>query len=158
MIDRAFPLFFAIALNLSSAAFGSDKGVVSSARDAEAILIVERTDSTLPIGQMALIALNGRPVGQLQSGEHLTLKVAPGKWRLTVQNRPTAEHSLLAIELSAGKEKWIRVELDPIRFPPERNGLGVINSLRQSIDAPNDDRRPLFILREVAQELPKSGR
>lgn len=70
----------------------------------------------------------------------------------------TAEQSVLAVSLRANTESHVRVVLDSVRFPPEDNASGLGNLARQSLDAPNDDRLPLFQLQLLIAEAPEGDR
>lgn len=158
MIARTLFLFFVLSISLTGRALAGNNGVIYPIPEGMARLVVERPDELLLYRQDALILLNGRPVGNLARGARLQLDLAPGTWRLSAQARPTAEHSILPVTLKANAVSQVRVELDPVRFPPERGVSGLGNLMRQSLDAPNDDRLPLFKLREVVIEIPEGDR
>jgi hypothetical protein len=158
MIDRSFLLLSAWLLSLSGQAVGDGQGPIYPIPDGMARLTIERSEEPLLFRQDALIALNGRPVGTLSRGAKLQMDLAPGTWRVSVRARPTAEQSVLAVSLKANTESRVRVLLDPIRFPPEGNASGLANLVRQSLDAPHDDRLPLFKLEQIVVETPEGDR
>lgn len=158
MIDRPFLLLSALLLGLPGQLVAEGQGPLYPIPDGMARLIVERSEEPLLYRQDALIALNGRPVGTLSRGAALQLELAPGAWRVSVRTRPTAEQSVLAVSLKANTESRVRVLLDPVRFPPDGNASGLANLARQSLDAPNDDRLPLFKLQQVVAETPEGDR
>jgi hypothetical protein len=100
----------------------------------------------------------GRPAGQLSRGARLQVDLAPGAWRVSARTRPTAEQSILTVTLKRNETTHVRVELDPVRFPPKGGIDGLGNLLRESLDAPNDDRQALFRLREMVLEVPEGDR
>lgn len=158
MIERTFVVLAALLLAPPNPAWAQGAGAIEVIPHGMARLIVERADELILNRQEAVIALNGRPIGSLAAGGRLQINLAPGAWRLSVRHRPSAEPTVLPVALKAGSESRVRVELDPVRFPPEKNALGIGNLLRQSIDAPNDDRLPLFRLRQVVAESPAQDR
>lgn len=158
MIDRSFLLFAAWLLSLTGPVVAAGPGPLYPIPDGMARLTIERSEEPLVVRQDALIALNGRPIGTLSRGAKLELELAPGTWRVSVRTRPTAEQSVLAVSLKANTESRVRVLLDPIRFPPEGNASGLANLVRQSLDAPHDDRLPLFKLQQLVVETPEGDR
>lgn len=158
MIDRPFLLFAIWLLGLSGQVAAAGPGPIYPIPDSMARLTIERSEEPLLYRQDALIALNGRPVGALSRGAKLELELAPGTWRVSVRARPTAEQSVLAVSLKANTESRVRVLLDPVRFPPDGNASGLANLVRQSLDAPHDDRLPLFKLQQLVVETPEGDR
>ena len=126
--------------------------------DGMARLIVERGEDPLLFGENVLVALNGRGVGTLAKGAKLSLDLAPGIWRVSARTRPAATPSLISVTLKANIESRIRIELDPVRFPSGQGVTGLGKLIVQSMDAPNDDRTPLFLLREVVIEVPEGDK
>ena len=155
MIDRYFFCFVALLFSTSGYALAEEKGQNYPIAAGAGRLIVERTEEHLLYRQNALISLNGRTVGSLSRGQKLQLDLAPGTWRLSAQTRPSAEHVVLAVTIKENTASHVHVELDPARFP-QQGGWG--NLITQSLDAPNDDRQPLFRLRQVIVETPEGER
>lgn len=158
MIDRTFVLLVALLVSPANPAWAQGAGAIEAIPRGMARLIVERADELILNRQEAVIALNGRPIGSLAAGGRLQINLAPGAWRVSARHRPGAEPAVLPVALKAGSESRLRVELDPVRFPPERSALGLGNLVRQSLDAPNDDRIALFRLRQVVAESPAPDR
>lgn len=158
MIDRPFLLLSAWLLSLPGQVAADSQGLIYPIPDGMARLIIERSEEPLLYRQEALISLNGRPVGALSRGAKLELELAPGTWRVSVRARPTAEQSVLTVNLETKTESRVRVLLDPVRFPPEGNMSGLANLVRQSLDAPHDDRLPLFKLQQLVVETPEGDR
>lgn len=154
MIERTFVFLTALLLS-GTYSLSVSAGVDNPIPNGFARLHVVRAEEPLLYRQDALIALNGRPIGSLARGTSLTLDLAPGIWRLSARTRPSAEQAIVEIKLEANRISRIRVELDPSRFPPERNTTGLLDLVRNSLEAPIDDRLPLFMLRTLAPETPE---
>lgn len=158
MIERAFFYSSALLFFLSGQVFAEAGKVTQPITQGMAKLVVERSNQSILSLQEALISLNGRPAGTLAGGGKLQVDLPAGTWRLSVQARPTAEHAVLVVNLGAGKESVVRVELDPVRFPPQGNASGLGYLIRQSLDAPHDDRQPLFRLRQIVSDATEGER
>lgn len=155
MINQPFRLLAFLLTVFCGQAAADANGIFFPIPAGMARLIIERADEALIVRQDALIALNGRPIGNLTRGGALRLDLAPGTWRVSASARPSAEHSILSVTLDAKHETRVRVELDPARFPAGGGIAGLSNLTRQSLDAPNDDRLPLFRLRQIIVETPE---
>ena len=158
MIDRPFFLIASFIACLSHRAIAADSSGTYPIPVGMTRLTVERSDEPLLYRQDTLIALNGRPTGTLARGAKIQIDLPPGTWRISAKTHPTAEQSMITLTLHANTESRVRVELDPVRFPPQGNAFELGNLLRQSLDAPSDDRQALFRLRQIAPEIPEGGR
>ena len=158
MINQTFRLLALLLAVTCQPAIADATGVIYPIPEGMARLVIERTEAPLLYRQDAIIALNGRQLGALARGASLQLDLAPGIWRVSASARPGAEHTLLAVILKENSETRVHVELDPARFSTGGGFAGLSNLLRQSLDAPNDDRLPLFRLRQIVAETPEGER
>ena len=158
MINQTFRQFALLLALGCQTAIADSSGLIYPIPEGLARLIIERADEPLLYRQDAMISLNGRQMGALARGSSLQMDLAPGIWRVSASARVGAEHTLLAVKLKENSELRVLVELDPTRFSRGGGIAGLSNLLRQSMNAPNDDRLPLFRLRQIVTEIPEGER
>jgi hypothetical protein len=153
MIDRSFlflaGLLFCVFGALRDNAYAQDYPIPAGLTR----LTIERADDSLAHIQ-SLISLNGRRIGNLPTGGRLSTDLQPGLWRVSVRTRPSAEPSVLAVTLLGDTTTRIEVSVDSTRLPQQSGFWALGALLRESLSGPNDDRSPLFVLREVRTESP----
>lgn len=130
---------------------GSAVGYAPPLADGMARLRIVRSDETIAWPAKALIRVAGRPVAELGAGDEHLIDLRAGRVVITAAHGPGATASALSLDLVAGRGHRVLVGLDPVRFPAYDGPLRPLQFLRESLDAPHDDRRPLFRLGIVAE-------
>lgn len=114
-------------------------------------LRLARSDEVTLLPQKAQLRVDGRLVAELGASEQHVLDLPAGRHVVAVSQRAAAASDVLPLDAAAGRAYRILVVLDPARFPPYDGPLRPLQFVRESLDAPNDDRRPMFRLRRIGE-------
>lgn len=121
--------------------------------EGSARLRIIRSDEVLVIPRKAQIRVSGKSVAELDSGEQHVIDLPAGPQFVTAKHRMAAAAAPLRLDLAAGGSYRVLVTLDPERFPTYDGPLRPLKFLGESLDAPNDDRRSMFRLQQVAEPV-----
>lgn len=120
-------------------------------------LRIVRSDEALAVPRGAQIRVAGKYVAELDAGGEVVVVLPAGPVTVTATHRMAAPALPLNLGLAAGRSYRVLVTLDPERFPPYDGPLRPLKFLRESLDAPNDDRRSMFRLQQVTEpERPRA--
>ena len=116
-------------------------------------LRIVRSDEALAVPRAAQIRVAGKFVTELDAGGEHLLDLPAGPVTVTATHRMAAAAAPLRLDLAAGGSYRVLVTLDPERFPPYDGPLRQLKFLRESLDAPNDDRRSMFRLQQILEPV-----
>jgi len=78
-----------------------------------AVLHIYRLHHLTGAGSKLFVEVDGRQVGRLDNGEVMRLELAPGKHNLNAtDSRFKSDRPIYGMQMDAGKEYWVRVDLD----------------------------------------------
>lgn len=154
MIERHFSrlaclLFWAVGV-VHFNAYGKDDLAIPSGL---ARLTIERSENQPTASHDALVALNGRSIGNLPQGSQLRLDLAPGQWRVSVRAHRTAEPSILIVTLHENSQVKVEVGVSTFRLSPKGSFDALTRLVRDSLDQKYDERPPVFTLRQLTGRL-----